>query len=446
MTETRHGNDGNNEQGAAFSPEVPVLALLHPPWRDDTTLARLMAGLGEGNARIVGGAVRNAVIGLPVRDVDIATRLTPREVAWRAQAAGFSVHPVGIEHGSVIVARDGRAFEVTTLRRDVETDGRHARVVFTTDWAEDARRRDFTMNALYADLSGQVFDPVGGLPDTVARRVRFIGNAAARIREDYLRILRFFRFWAAYDTGPPDAVALTAIRENAAGLEIISRERIREELRRLLIAPRATEAVAWMRATGVAARVFPHTCDGHSHALAAMAENDRELDLEPDWLLRLVAFCGPREDLREAFRLSREERERLRRLRTVQPPAPDDETALKALLFHEGEQGALDIVRVHVAWGRLPLRTLARLRELIARWKPPAFPLHGRDILAAGVAPGPLVGELLRRLKESWIAEGFPARDNEAWMKRIRREAQTLRDESLNHGRKASGPDGDSSG
>ena len=414
--------------GPAFDPaDTPVLALLEVPWRDDATLAALMAALGEGNARIVGGAVRNAVIGRPVTDIDIATRLIPRDVTARAEAAGFSVHPVGIEHGSLILARDGRAFEVTTLRRDVETFGRHARVTFTTDWAEDARRRDFTMNALYADLSGQVFDPVGGLPDAVARHVRFIGRAAERIREDFLRILRFFRFWATYDAGPPDEEALAAIRAEADGLSIISRERIREELRRLLVAPRVIEALAWMRATGVARHIFPRTCDGQSHALAAMAEADADLALEPEWLLRLIAFCGPREELVEAFRLSRQEGERIRRLRRLKPPPADDEIALKALLYREGEQGALDALRVFAAWGQVPLRTLARMKELAEHWVPPAFPLHGRDVIAAGLAPGPQVGQLLRELEEEWIAAGFPARSREEWQARLEDAIDRLR-------------------
>ncbi len=402
--------------GLSFDPaHVPVLALLAVPWRDDATLAALMAALGESNARIVGGAVRNALMGRPVTDIDIATRLVPRDVATRAEAAGFSVHPVGIEHGSLILARDGRTFEVTTLRRDVETYGRHARVTFTTDWAEDARRRDFTMNALYADMSGQVWDPVGGLADVLARHVRFIGEAAERIREDFLRILRFFRFWATYDAGPPDEEALAAIRTEAKGLAIISRERIREELRRLLVAPRVIEALAWMRATGVARHVFPHTCDGLSHALSAMVEADDDLALAPDWLLRLVAFCGPREELVEAFRLSRQEAARIRRLRRLAPPPTDDELALKALLYREGRQGACDALRIFAAWGRVPLRTLARMRELAEHWMPPAFPLHGRDVITAGLAPGPQVGQLLHQLEEEWIGAGFPARSREEW-------------------------------
>ncbi len=384
----------------------------------DDVVRAVFAALGEDNARIVGGAVRNAILGEPVADIDFATTLVPEEAMHRLQAAGFSVHPVGIEHGSIIAARDGRAFEVTTLRRDVKTDGRHAIVAFTTDWAEDARRRDFTMNALYLDAAGHLHDHVGGFADARARRLRFIGDAARRIREDYLRILRFFRFWARYGEAPPDKETLATIRAERKGLRRISKERIRQEVMRLLAAPRALEALRLMDETGVLALTFPADCAQDFTALGNMAAHDAALGLESDWFLRLVAFCGPRESLREAFRLTREEMKRLRFLADAKPP--EDEKGWRRLVYRHGKAQACDLARLAAArdgWGNDTLRdALARIEN----FNPPRFLLTGRDVVALGVSPGPAVGEALRAAEERFIENGFAPADREGQLALLR--------------------------
>ncbi len=395
-------------------------------WLLDPALRRLFDALGRDDARVVGGAVRNALIGLPVQDVDIATRLPPEEVMRRARAAGFSVHPVGIDHGSVLVARGGRTYEVTTLRRDVETDGRHARVAFTDDWEADARRRDFTMNALYADAEGNVYDPLGGLPDARARRVRFIGDARRRIREDFLRILRFFRFWAQYADGDPDPEALDAISELRDGLSRISRERIREEMRRLLTAPRAVEAMLHMANAGVLDHVVPGNCRRDFEALARMATDDDRHALPPDWLLRIAAFCGPQPELKDALRLSRREAGRLEKLRRI-GRLPDSGREWRALAWRESVEAARDIARHAHAAGRIDDRAFAEALAALRDWTPPVFPLTGKDAIAAGVAPGPAVGQILRRVQDRWIAGDFrPASREEllALLKRIVEEPE----------------------
>ena len=384
----------------------------------DEAVRAVFAALEEDNARIVGGAVRNAILGEPVADIDFATTLPPEEAMKRLRAAGFSVHPVGIEHGSIIAAADGRAFEVTTLRRDVKTDGRHAIVAFTTDWAEDAQRRDFTMNALYLDATGRLHDHVRGLADARARRLRFIGDAARRIREDYLRILRFFRFWARYGQERPDAATLATIRAESEGLRRISKERIRQEVTRLLVAPRAVEALRLMDETGVLALTFPADCAHDFTALESMAAHDAALALEPDWFLRLVAFCGPRESLRDAFRLTREEMKRLRFLVDTKPPK--DEKGWQHLVYRHGKALARDLARLAAArdgWGNDTLRgALAH----IDNFNPPRFLLTGGDAVALGVPPGPAVGAALRTAEERFIENGFSPADREGQLALLR--------------------------
>ncbi len=411
---------------------APVLCLTAPPWRNDRVLKDLFASLGERNARIVGGAVRNALMGRDVTDIDIATRLHPEEVMRRAEQAGFSPHPVGIDHGSVLLARDGRTFEVTTLRRDVRTDGRHAIVAFTDDWREDACRRDFTMNALYADLAGNVYDPLcSGVRDALAGHVRFIGDANARIREDYLRILRFFRFWAEYDTGAPDKDALAAIRQQKEGLRRISRERIREEMRRLLLAPRAAEALDYMTATGIAACILPKACTPETTVLARMLAIDARLHLQPDWLLRLCAICGPHAALKDLFRLSRQEASRMHKMHQALAPVCQlieqgkaaDIRRWQVLASDLGTQTILDALRLCHARGALTDADLARLIPALETFTPPPFPLSGRDVLALGIAPGPQVGQLLRRVRTRWQEQGFQPATVEGLKDLLREEA-----------------------
>ncbi len=403
---------------AEAAKEPPSLKGSH--WLMDPALQDLLAALGRDRARIVGGAVRNALMGEQVDDIDIATVWPPQETMKWAAAAGFTTHPVAVDHGSVIVTKRGRVFEVTTLRHDVETDGRHAKVAFTADWAADAARRDFTMNALYADAGGRVFDPLGGYPDLAARRVRFIGRAQERIREDYLRILRFFRFWARYGEGPPDEEALAACGQERQGLERISRERIHAEMERLLAAPRAPEALLHMQETGVLDHALPAGCARDFSALARMAADDAAHGLRPEWTLRLAALCGPceAEELKAALRLSRRETAHLALLREKAPPAHPD--GWRALAYRRGASAAEDLLRLAHARGTLDDDAFRAGLAALRGWEPPEFPLSGADVIRAGAPPGPQVGRILRRLEDAWLAAGFRPRGRRALLSMLR--------------------------
>ncbi|MEO8529918.1 MAG: CCA tRNA nucleotidyltransferase, partial [Deltaproteobacteria bacterium] len=279
-------------------------------WVRQKATRRVMEALGE--AWFVGGCVRNALMGVPVADIDIATALVPDEVARRAVAAGLHVVPTGIAHGTVTLASLGVPHEVTTFRRDVSTDGRRASIAFATDMAEDAARRDFTINALYADADGTVIDPLGGLDDVFARRVRFVGEAAARIREDYLRILRFFRFAAVYAADKPlDPTALAAIKDNAGGLKQLSAERVTSELLKLLDAPDPERALTAMDAIGVLDLTLPGTDLSH---LSSLLNLERANHAPPDPLRRLAAIVGEVSQLR----LSKKQAETFAILKTGQ--------------------------------------------------------------------------------------------------------------------------------
>jgi tRNA nucleotidyltransferase/poly(A) polymerase len=366
-------------------------------------------------ARAVGGAVRNALLGRAVDDVDIATTARPEQVTAAAEAAGLRAVATGIAHGTVTVLADHIPFQVTTLREDVETHGRHATVAFTDNWAVDARRRDFTINALYCDASGQILDPLGGYPDILARRVRFIGDAGERIREDYLRVLRFFRFTAEYGLGPADAIGLAACVEHRHGLARLSAERVRQELLRLLAAERGPELVRLLHEYGLLTLVL-----GVAPRLAlleALAAIEGAFPLSADPVLRLAALAVEVEEdaghLRDRLRLSGEEHARLARaaLRApaLGPTVPEQDA--KAYLYAAGAAAFRD--RVLLAWARsgdAPGSERWRWRAGLAeRWRVPRFPIGGADVLAQGVPAGPRVGEILRELEAWWIGAGFAA-------------------------------------
>lgn len=364
---------------------------------------KLFDGNGE-QTRIAGGAVRDALLGREVTEVDFATTALPGEVVRRAQAAGLRSVPTGIEHGTVTIIVEGQPFEITTLRRDVETDGRHAKVAFGRDWAADAQRRDLTINGLFLDSAGTVHDFVGGVDDIAARRVRFIGDAKTRIREDYLRILRFFRFTARYAYGAPDAEALSASIQERHGLEHLSRERIRAELLKFLMAPRAAEIAKAMADAGLLGQVLGGVA--RPRRLARLIENVPEADA----VLRLGALTLFIEDnaerLRERLRLSNEETARLKSMagRPV-PTAETSEPALKALLYRLGP--ALYRDRVLFAGAGSESHT-GNILSLTERWTAPKFPIGAADLLSRGVEKGPRLGALLARIEEDWIAAGFP--------------------------------------
>ena len=386
-------------------------------------LAALAAGGHEG--RVVGGAVRNALMGLPVADVDIATNALPEDVARLARAAGLATVETGLQHGTITVIADHRPFEVTTLRKDVASHGRHATVAFTDDWTADAARRDFTINALYCTAAGKVLDPLSGYPDVVARRVRFIGDAGQRIREDYLRVLRFFRFAAQYAVPELDADGLSAAVRERKGLEILSGERLRQELVRLLAAPAAVRIVTAMQDYGILAEVLPVV--PRPALLARIAAIEAALGHPPDPILRLAALgvTTPEEAERTAtrLRLSAAERDVLLLAATSQSasPSPPADAIAKALLYRAGP----DAYRrsLALAWARSLHATAgdagwSAALTLPQRWTAPVLPIKGADVLAAGVAPGPRVGAIVRKVEAWWIAEAFEP-DRAALLARI---------------------------
>jgi poly(A) polymerase len=375
-------------------------SLSRAKWLRDPQLQRLFAVLAtEGEVRVVGGAVRNALMKLPVRDVDVATNLLPQVVARLSKATGFRVHPTGIEHGTLTIVVEGKPFEVTTLRQDVKTDGRRAVVTFTKDWATDAKRRDFTINALYADENGKVYDYTDGWDDVRKHRVRFIGSTEARIREDYLRILRFFRFHAQFGKGVPDAKGLAACKRLAQGLDRLSAERIWQELSKLLAAPGAVPALKAMAKCNVLQHVVPYF------------ENWRVLQRLPaDAVLRLFALAKSPAELKERFRLSNSDANRIRALLDAPSLSPKLATRERnRILYHIGEGTWHDAVLLAWATSKAPLndRSWKTLLACPKRFKRPVMPVSGGDLINKGVAPGPRLGQALRDLEDRWMANDF---------------------------------------
>jgi len=378
---------------------------------DRATLAVLDALEAEGGAdcaRFVGGCVRNTLMGLEASDIDIATVLTPERVTRAIEAAGLRAVPTGVDHGTVTAIADHRPFEITTLRRDVSTDGRNATVAFSTDWAEDAQRRDFRLNALYADRAGQVFDHVGGgIDDAEFGRIVFVGDPETRIREDYLRILRFFRFFAWYgQPGQADAAGLDACAAMKGGMDRLSAERISKELLRLLEAADPREAVRLMDQAGVLEVVLP-----------GPLERDRfeaMVGIDADPILRLSALLpDDPETVREharRLRLSNAQRDRLcgAAMASVPVSLDMDLRAARAAIYRL-EPGAFED-RVRRLWAASPAHAepARQLLMLAGSWKRPTFPIGGAEALAAG-ATGPDVGRLLRAVEDWWVAEDFPA-------------------------------------
>jgi poly(A) polymerase len=413
-------------------------------WLCDPALQALLGALSqEGElARVAGGAVRNALLGEPVTDIDIATTTTPDETEARASGIGMRTAPTGKDHGTItVIDPAGRAYEVTTLRDDVETDGRRAKVSFGRDWQRDAERRDFTINALYAAADGTVIDLVGGLADLERRNLRFIGEADQRIREDYLRILRFFRFFAIYGSGRPDAAGLKACARLKEGLASLSAERVWSELRKLLGAADPSRALLWMRQTGVLTAVIPESEKWGIDAIPALVDAERALGWAPDPLARLQAIVPPDPGRMEAMgrrlRMSRAEADRLTRWAMAETPRSDaSERVLLSQLYFADRVAVLDRLRLALAIARrkasedptfLPdAGRLVRLVELVENWKAPVFPLKGGDLVELGLEKGRKVGELLSRLELEWVDGSFAA-SREALLVRA---AAILKDEA----------------
>ena len=394
------------------------------PWLTSGPTARVLALLnGDGEeARVVGGAVRNALLRIPIGDIDIATTAVPPEVIRRAKAAGIKSVPTGIEHGTVTLVADGRPFEVTTLREDTETFGRKAKVAFGRDWVADAQRRDFTINGLSVNADGVVHDHVDGLHDIAARRVRFIGDPNQRIAEDYLRILRFFRFHAAHGAGEPDRAGYLACIGGRAGLATLSAERMRMEMLKLMVAEGVIGATTAMADGGLLLPILGGVT--YTGPLAAMVLAERQLGLPPNAIRRLGALAvSVTEDARRLgirLRLTNAETKTLDSMghRWWRLAGMDEATARRRL-YRLGEERYRD--RLMLAWARAGAeadteswRELATLPE---RWRAPKFPLKAADFIARGIAEGPGLGHVLALAEDAWLAAEFPL--DEATLKTI---------------------------
>lgn len=386
-------------------------------WPFAAELARLLDVLDRDGeeTRVVGGAVRNALIDMPIHEVDVATTAVPEEVVRRVKAAGFKAVPTGIEHGTVTVVIDKHPFEVTTLRTDVETYGRHAKVAFGRDWKEDAERRDFTINALSVTRDGTVYDYTGGLADLAVRRVRFIGDANQRISEDYLRILRFFRFHAAYGPGGhPDPKGLAACIAGRDGLDQLSRERVRMEMIKLLVAPHAVPTLVVMADAGLALRILGGVT--YLASFVNLAKSEAAIGAKPCPARRLgalaVSVIEDAERLWQNLRLTNNEHARLASMaegwRRISPGM--GEAGQRALLYRLGPQAFTDHALLGWARSQAPAgdKDWHELATLPQRWSAPLFPLKAADFIKRGIAKGPPLGAALRAAETAWIAAGFP--------------------------------------
>jgi poly(A) polymerase len=410
------------------------VSIADAPWLKAPETRAVMAALEAaraGGSRFVGGCVRNTLMARAVDDIDIATQLLPNDVIAAAKARGLAAIPTGIEHGTITIVSNHKPHEVTTLRRDVSTDGRRATVAFTEDWAEDAQRRDFRMNALYAAPNGEIFDPTGGgIEDIEARRVIFVGDPDTRLREDYLRILRFFRFNAWYGQGALDGDGLAACARNVGGLDALSAERVWKEIKKTLAAPDPRIVLSAMDQTGACVRVMPELLE--QARLFSLIVLENECFFPPDAMARLAAgLNGPDAGRRLAQRLklSNEERERL-------VDALDSDALIAAdlsprearrVLYRIGKTTFRD--RVLRAWAEGGAdKDVAQWRALLAlaeNWTRPKLPLSGDEAIAAGAKAGPQVGQVMRAVEDWWVGMDFP--DNKpAVMARLKVAVEAL--------------------
>jgi poly(A) polymerase len=373
-------------------------------WRKRRGTQRVLDALSadEGLTRYVGGSVRDDLLRLPVNDIDLATRLQPDEVVRRLESAKIKAVPTGIEHGTVTAISDGHPFEITTLRRDVSTDGRRATVAFTDDWKEDAARRDFSINALSADpQTGEIFDYFDGLKDLQERHIRFIGDPLQRIAEDHLRILRFFRFHARFGAGEPDLPALEACTARSDDLMALSRERIADELLKLLSVQDPARTVGIMLQRNILKSVLPEIESERLCELEALIAAEQAAGIEADPLRRLAALLPKDSDIANdiavRLRLSNKARKRL-----VCAVGQDGHTTPQALAYRLGQNCAVD---------RLLLAGRESEAQLIAAWKAPRLPITGGTLIARGLPEGPIVARTLRRIEEEWLNAGFPGGD-----------------------------------
>jgi len=401
------GRDGGNHRQSRAAAGMTPARLPDAAWQHHDGLKRILATLEDvyGGPRYVGGAVRDTLLSLPVSDVDIATALLPNEVINRLEAAGIKAIPTGIEHGTVTAAVDGKNYEITTLRRDVATDGRRATVAFATDWQEDASRRDFTINALYADpKSGEVFDYFDGLSDLEARRLRFIGDAHQRIAEDFLRILRYFRFLARYGGGQIDADAIAACAIGAHGLTALSRERIAQELTRILGLKNPVASVRLMIANGIFATFLPElsgsAADDLLHLVEREAQFAQPVSLPARFLALLTRGIVAADKVAARLKLSNKMREGFAQRLRAGVPTPFN---VRAIAYRADIDTARDTVMLYAVDVDVP-ECLARLEQ----WDIPTLSIKGGELIVMGLPAGPLVAKTLQAIEAAWIEENFP--------------------------------------
>lgn len=399
-------------------------------WFKAPSLRNIVEALSDehGGPRIVGGAVRDSLLGLGVSDVDLATTLLPTEVMDRLEQAGIKSVPTGVEHGTVTAVADGKNYEITTLRRDVATDGRRAVVAFSTDWTEDAARRDFTINALYADgHTGEIFDYFNGQQDLKSGSVRFIGDADERIAEDYLRILRFFRFFARFGTGPADDRALAACAQGAHGLTALSRERIAQELTRLITLPNPILSVQLMKECRVFGQFLPELDDKAVEKLETVVRRETQHKLNISLAARLLTLL-PRDPVavdKVSARLKLSNRLREQLLHRVSGELPT-ESNVREIAYRWGMNCAIDVVNLYAS-DSIFEKCIARLTG----WSVPVFGIKGGDVIAMGVPAGPMVAKTLQILEQYWIDQDFPA------MEEMFTKSRQMVDELLSATRKA---------
>ncbi len=363
-----------------------------------------------GSVRFVGGCVRNTLMNCPVDDVDLATQLEPQAVIDALKAADIHVVPTGLAHGTVTAIVGGKPFEITSLRKDVKTDGRHAEVSFTTDWAEDSARRDFRFNAIYADPDdGALFDPQDGIRDALSGHVAFVGDPEPRIREDYLRILRFFRFFAWYGEARPERESVKACARLKAGMENLSAERVWKELKKLLGAPDPSKALRWMRTAEVLQTILPESINvDRACALIAL---EREMGWAPDPMLRLMAMVSARRwsEIATRLKLSNKEKDRLKAWYDAGDVDPkEDYMDVSRRFYRKIVAGYVDAARI--AMGSLhdnERRNVNDLMEFAQEWERPVFPVHAKDLMDKGHKQGRELGDLLWDLEDEWISSGF---------------------------------------
>ena len=401
------GRDGGDHRQSRAAAGMTPARLPDAVWQHAEGLKKLLAALDDahGGPRYVGGAVRDTLLGLPVSDIDIATALLPNEVMKRLQDAGIKAIPTGIEHGTVTAAVDGKNYEITTLRRDVATDGRRATVAFATDWQEDAARRDFTINALYADpKNGEVFDYFDGISDLEARRLRFIGDANQRIAEDYLRILRYFRFLARYGGGQIDADAIQACANGAHGLTALSRERIAQELTRILGLKDPVASVTLMIANGIFTPFLPELSASAANDLLRLVKREAQcaqpVSLATRFLALLTRDIVAVDKVAARLKLSNKIREGFAQRLRADAPTPAN---IRAIAYRADIDTARDAAMLYASDTELP-ECLARLEQ----WNVPTLSIKGGELIAMGLPAGPLVAKTLQAIEAAWIQEGFP--------------------------------------